>query len=840
MSSQPATNPTPASASPSALRVVLFGMPDAGKSSLLGALAQAAQTQERTFGGRLTDLTNGLAELQHRVYDGRPRETLAETAAFPVAIDPFEGARPDPRRREEAVLIDCDGRVANDILTRRKQLAEEAPAGSLVGEILSADALVLVVDAGANVVQVEADLSEFVRFLRLFERERGRRSEVGGLPVILVLSKADLLAKPEDSAAEWTARVEQKKAEVGKRFREFLESEDDDRRTAFGEIDLSVAATAVRWPALAGSPARLREPWHVAELFRRGLAAARDFRARRTASGRRLTWTVLASSGFLALLAVATTVLVLNRESHEVVALASNVENYRSREGLTASVRLAEPLQRKIGELSDFKSDRDFVKLASDQQKYVTDRLAELEDYREYKDRLLQARAPADVRSNEELQSVERALRSELAPPEKYATEWRQTEAAVLRDKRLDDIKALRRAADEVEEFYRALIARASKLLSFADRENDAAPLPWPRWLEVVDALLQDATPPFRPTDKLRDSRAVPQSRAATYGAVWNYPPVEAARGQWERTRAKLERLRDLASAFGLTGGNRPAVLKLPERFAADQSSDVLAKLKAEYPRFGEWSLADTPDAAVPEVKAAAQASYRRLVTAGRAVVLRLFDQIAPDGKETPSRWRAVADSAQNSADLREWRHLANVVLRFADPGAEDPVAALASFLRRERFDLDVRGFRLAVPDELKGQRYRPQSPLTLGEQSSGGPERKLTFRLDGDGVRDSRLRLTTYTYAVDGTTSFAFAPGDAFWADVPLRDAAGREWKFSWWSNGSRTLSYQLERIELPPRLHAADQKIENGDLADGVVLTPVPAGAVPRVPDLLPDVRR
>ena len=36
------------SAGRSALRIVLFGMPDAGKSSLLGALAQAAQVQARS------------------------------------------------------------------------------------------------------------------------------------------------------------------------------------------------------------------------------------------------------------------------------------------------------------------------------------------------------------------------------------------------------------------------------------------------------------------------------------------------------------------------------------------------------------------------------------------------------------------------------------------------------------------------------------------------------------------------------------------------------------------------------------------------------------------------
>src|SRR5437868_1798729 len=116
MASPAQTTPTqPATIDPGAVRVVLFGMPDAGKSSLLGALAQVAQSQERALGGRLIDLTSGLAELQRRVYDDRPRETLEEIVPYPVAFDPFTGPKPDPDHRESAVLVDCDGRAANDL-----------------------------------------------------------------------------------------------------------------------------------------------------------------------------------------------------------------------------------------------------------------------------------------------------------------------------------------------------------------------------------------------------------------------------------------------------------------------------------------------------------------------------------------------------------------------------------------------------------------------------------------------------------------------------------------------------------------------------------------------------
>jgi len=49
------------------LSIVLFGMPAAGKSSLLGALGQAAQAQEHLLNGRLTDVSHGLDELRRRV-----------------------------------------------------------------------------------------------------------------------------------------------------------------------------------------------------------------------------------------------------------------------------------------------------------------------------------------------------------------------------------------------------------------------------------------------------------------------------------------------------------------------------------------------------------------------------------------------------------------------------------------------------------------------------------------------------------------------------------------------------------------------------------------------------
>src|SRR6185312_4864573 len=141
--------------------------------------------------------------------------------------------------------------------------------------------------------QVESDFVEFDRFLRHLETSRSQRAEVGGLPVFLVLTKCDLLAKPGDTAADWMERIEQHKRDVDARFRAFLaRREQEAGPLPFGRIDLHLWATAVKRPALGEHPPRPREPFGVAELFRQTLEEAAAFRERRQRAGRRLLWTV--------------------------------------------------------------------------------------------------------------------------------------------------------------------------------------------------------------------------------------------------------------------------------------------------------------------------------------------------------------------------------------------------------------------------------------------------------------------------------------------------------------------------------------------------------------------
>ncbi|HMC88204.1 MAG TPA: hypothetical protein VKI17_01590, partial [Gemmataceae bacterium] len=449
------------------LRLVVFGMPAAGKSSLLGALAQAAKTQEQALNGHLIDHSGGLAELQRRVYEGQPRETLEELVAYPVAL---ESGKDAGQSRIEAVLIDCDGRVAQDLVTRRQSLAENGNTASLANAVLQADALILAIDASATTSQVDDAFAAFGRFLRLFEYNRGQRTAVAGLPVFLVLTKSDLLAGPGDTFALWKDRIEERQRRVDAHFLEFLARKQPAGGTPFGSIDLHVWATAVKQPALADTPAKPLEPYGVAELFRQAFATASGFKKRSGRATSRLLWTVtggvLLVAGMLGLAGF----LLLHRAQDDpgIRELLTKVENYRSREPLTPSNRLRGQLQLRISDLTELQSDPNFARLPPDKQRYVNQRLREAQDYRAYYDQLQALPSLNEVHSERDLQSLEDKLQR-LLPPAEHRADWGQTDAVTFRAERLQAIKAVRQAVRAEEVRYKSWTRRGQELWTFAN-----------------------------------------------------------------------------------------------------------------------------------------------------------------------------------------------------------------------------------------------------------------------------------------------------------------------------------------------------------------------------------
>jgi len=817
----------PPSFSRDALRLVLFGMPDAGKSSLLGALAQAALTQEHLLNGHLTDLTHGLAELQERLYEDRPRETLEEVVPYPAIFEPFTAGA----ARQNVILIDCDGRAANELLARRRSLEGEHTDTSLAGKVLEADGLILAVDASASQAQMDADFTEFGKFLRTLQQSRGRRSEVGGLPVFLVLTKCDLLAKEEETPTAWLEHIEDRKRQVHQRFKDFVAGQTEDGPPPFGSIELHLWATAVKRPALADTPARPREPYGVAELFRQTIEEAESHRGRKQTSQRRLLLTVGGVVGTIAAMIALATTFITGNTVEKPSPLLNAVDNYRSNEGPTASTRLrSELVQRHIRVLTELKNSPEFGTLSLENQEYVAQRLRELTDYQAYRDRLLRETAPASAASDDKLDEIEARLKGDLLPPAEYQAEWGQTEAAQLREQRLADVTAIRQSVLEAEHWYKERSRTYSDLVMKVEFKPQA---PWHK--EVREFLA--VPPPFTPTDRL------PNSAAVTYATALAFSRVTDARQEWEKVRLRLETLRDLTAMLGLAGPlpSQVAALEIPPGFEVDDTGGRLRDLKKLYPSFEKWpeelqSLQvekQLPESAVADVRRAVDASYRNAIAAGQKAVLKQLEELAPDKKETPQRWEEVRKwLVGNPAELAAWRQLTTLLARLRNPNAEDPIAALAEFLRQSRFNLDLRSLTLDIPDDLN---VRPTGKLTIYHQSGGEARPSLVYVQRGAGQRDEKKRVTSYTFAPEGGTTLTYKPGDDLWADLPVnKDGEGKDRKLFW--SGLRSMVYQFERLKSAPRLQRKDNK---GDVATGVeLIVSYVGGGLPRIPDLLPPV--
>jgi GTPase SAR1 family protein len=533
--SEPGTQPAAAQkASQDAVRIVLFGPPDAGKSALLGALAQAAQSQQHILNGRLIDLSQGLADLRQRLYQGRPLETHEAITSYPVTLEPNPAGPEHGTAPVHALLLDCDGRAATELLARQSDLQAN---GALARAILEADTLVLVVDAAAEPARLEREFSQFARFLELLEVSRGRRSDVGGLPVYLVLTKCDLLAGPNDTAVVWIDRIEEQKRQVGARFREFLARPTDGEPMPFGSIDLHLWATAIKRPALVDTPAKPREPYGVAELFRQCLASAHRFDVREDRAKRRLEWLVLGSAGLLAALAALALFLFLNRSSDTVNPLDARVDGYRIRVEEQTPDRRFRDLENNIAELESIvnKDRAAFEALPPEKQQYVRDELRKLKAfqaaYRDYVNELEKIMQPRDATSYEQLDQIEKALRK-LKPPEPYQAEWAATPAGRIPEEWQNDIELLRAKVDEARDWYRKLSGAAKQVIDTIDAGNVT--------VRAQKVLNQANNPPFPENDP---NKRLPGAATVTYGTVYNFTTVGDARQRWESNKRRLQML---------------------------------------------------------------------------------------------------------------------------------------------------------------------------------------------------------------------------------------------------------------------------------------------------------
>jgi len=791
---------------PGALRVVLFGMPDAGKSSLVGALVQASHTQDRILQGRLIDLTNGMAELWRRVYEDRQRETLEEIVRYPLYFEPYAG---DPEATPDlsVMLYDCDGRVANDLLAQRKSLTRGGKSGLLARAVLDADALVLTIDASASDDQVETDFREFTRFLRLLESHRSREHAIGGLPVYLALTKCDRLIREPIPRAQWERKIALRQVQVQERFARHL----GEQAASFGSLAVRIHPTAVRQPAFADAPAQPRAPYGVAELFNHCLRAAYRFREQNRKSDARLRWIVAGSAAFLVAAALAAFfLLTTGGPVAPQTGLADRVAEFEARDKPLPDRLTGDIVQKRAVELKLLRDHPDFGKLPDDKRTFVKSRSDEIDAHAKLREQLDALSPLTAIHTLPDLQALHDKV-EQIAIPESASAEWTKAPPPAFADRQrlLALIDSLREGVGELRQFNLALRNKANDRLFESDFH--------PRWLTQVESLLSnEANPPFAADEPIK-------------GQAYTFDEAATAARDWQAVRKRLLDVKGLATALGLLRDppGPDAVLLInpipPEASLNTYAATRLDTLKVRFPDYKTWSLSEVPDALQAELRKRVRKSYEQLLADSRRTVLGPLKH--PVGEDTAADWMAVAEQLKAPA-VQEWRELIDLFAHILDPKSPGPVGELSSFVGQKSFAIAPTALTVSIPRDLPQGAFTPGD--TLNVKVDGTETATLRFRLDQNKTQPS-AKESNYRYLLIGDGRLTFRHGDRMTVDLPLMKGT-KEWRLTW--TKPRYAHFGFDVVNTDPTLSPADSP-EKKSIAEGVTITA--EGMFPKLPALL-----
>jgi hypothetical protein len=807
--------PAPPALPASAPRVVLVGLPSSGKTALLGALSHAAESQSPELKGRLVDPSGALAAMRKRATAHRAAQS--EIAVYPIEFHPEPpeegGEAPSPW---QALLVDCDGRYAAQLLTVPEGDTRVAPAAY---ELRAADAVLLVVDAAASPEGLDQVFGQFARFLQELETQRGQGLEVGGLPVYLVLAKCDKLAREGDSAIDWIEHVEQRKREIADRFKAFLKRRAGGlERRGFGWIDLRLWATAAHKPPFEGATGKPGEPYGVAELFGQCLEEAHEFQERENRSRRRLAWIVGGAAGLVGLMAGL------------MLALFSATPSDQSVEKTTPAQRLEGSVLQLEKKLASLKAQRDaagFETLPASRRDDINFRIKELEEYLPYYKKVLQTPWAGETDTEQGLRDLKRTFERDLAPPH---DDWTGTPAVVRQQQRIQEIDAMQDAIELLRPWYQRHADRLRQLATLKDYKE---PINWPQYQHEIDNELKSAKDsPFA------DNESVPGvTKELTYALVRKVDAVREARKSFENWLKKALQVRDVASALGLInlepGREPPLVIFGGKPPTLEQVKGKLATLQSEYPDLAAGVPAtELPGVMRQPVNDVAADSVRKLMDTGRGVVLQ---KLRADGRrETPESWKNVQRWLDDPKELAEWRQLVNILNRLRTPAAPDPVSELAAFLDKRSFTIALNEVRLDIPFRSVTFTPLPNAAISIYHPRTAGEGAALALKLDEDRTtRDFANGIISYFFKQADDKTVTYRPGDEFSASL-----VGNGSRMLSWAIGNRSAMYQFERLAMPPRLHSVTMSPEQGSREDRVTLTVLaPPNGLPRVPDLMPD---
>ena len=399
----------------------------------------------------------------------------------------------------------------------------------------------------------------------------------------------------------------------------------------------------------------------------------------------------------------------------------------------------------------------------------------------------------------------------------------------LFRAQQLEQIKALRAAVAAELAALRKLVERGEELWTFAHKKESTS-FSWPDWNNQLQRLLEESD-----AAQHRPSERVPGSEL-TYETVLHFDTVAALHAEWQSLSLRLQRLSNLGAALGLSGtdpGRAP--LDIPDDFSVEQAASREQRLRRAYPHFQEeFTVADLPDMILAEIRAAARPRYGRLLKAGHEVVLRHLQEAGQGSGESFESWRRLRSWVDNPPDLQAWRVLATVLARLQSTEVEDPVTALAGFLKKEQFDLTLNRLVLEIPDD---QNLRPSGKLVIhhGKTGEANPV-EVSFELVDDGRKEPGRQSIRYAFKPTGAAGLIYRPGDTLWANLAVKSGDNPDWMLTW--TAGRSQVYQFERLTQPPRLHQKDQSNLEGKVEERIFLQVAPDSGIPKVPDLLPIV--
>lgn len=506
------------------LRLVMFGLPSSGKSSLLGSLVQAGELHDPVLNARLVEPSPGLLDLREKLSKNHLDANVEEVTPHTLKLEPLPKGSP-----VVVEVVDSSGKAAAEMVSRQRPVSGRK-AGALGDAIGDADALIVTADAAAEPAQLQRDFPQIAAFLQLFEKGRCKGTEVAGLPLYLVLTKCDLLAKKTDTLAAWAERIEQKRRQVEDGLRKYFAKEE--KGSVFGKVDLRVRATAARRPTLADGSGSRQGPYGVAELFRQCLQSAGQFRERRRQADSRLNMALVGTLGLLAVMLLVGVGVQATRPSADVVALENALQGILPSPLAKPAERLREPLDKKLDRIQKIEKTRGFSSLPPGKQAEILSYEKEVQAYLAFNKSFLdKVPDPRLATREQDLALIEKRL-DDISLPAEHAEAWKDTRVGRRPQQWRDDISVLRQEVGKTEAWIKERIDKGHQLEEEGLNLRKSPPEAKKEWLERYRRYVGEVWP--HPPASLP-----PGAYGLAYETVYRFDRVDRARQVWDEFKQK-------------------------------------------------------------------------------------------------------------------------------------------------------------------------------------------------------------------------------------------------------------------------------------------------------------